>query len=184
MWDENKQRWAIWRSNQTDTEPETECTVSVIKIPKQHNIHNAYSWLGPWCPGKSESGEYYIWWKFIREGNYWRKSGRVRIWMQFVPPSHYQQSSVGVRWALVSQLDDKSCVLTEGSVNVMRMWLNYCGNEFLNKLLGFLLLHLFLAISSMYAHMPLASPHTCAEHMPSERMRAPGACISRAVGQS
>jgi hypothetical protein len=41
--DENKQGWKIWRSNQTDTEPENKCTVLDIKIPKQHIILNAHS---------------------------------------------------------------------------------------------------------------------------------------------
>lgn len=45
---------------------------------------------------------------------------------------------MGVRWVLMSQLDDKSSVLTEGSVNVVWLWVNYYGNGFLKKHLGFL----------------------------------------------
>lgn len=56
MWEEIKQRQTIWRSNQTDTEPENVCTVLDIKIPKQCIMHNAYSWPGSWFPGKSEYG--------------------------------------------------------------------------------------------------------------------------------
>lgn len=113
-----------------------------------------------------------------REDDYGKKSGRAGIWMLLIPPSHYQQSSVGARWNLMSQLDPKSSVLTEGSTNFMRMWVNHYGNGLLSKHFGFLLLRLFLAVSSAHAHTPLTFPHTWAARAPHWKL---GGCGHRGL---